>query len=164
MDIDDILFNNDNVDDVDINEFVKDNEVIPDVIHDVLPDVIHDVIPDVVKIHSNTSRVMSQKQRDALMKGRLVRDENARIRKVNREIQRLIYVKEYEDKLISKALSLRKKQIRNDYEMSLIEDDNTTEEDIKFMYKSLNKKKQQQQQQQPQQQQQQQPPHTFRFM
>lgn len=115
--------------------------------------------------------IPNEAQLEGMRKGRLIRDENARIRKVNRELKAQEDLKIYEEKLLKKALSLRKKQIKEDYLLSINPEDDIDEDLIRYMVQEIKKNKsttttsgsnttqqQQQSQQQPQPQQ-----HQFIF-
>lgn len=81
--------------------------------------------------------VLTDNRKVALKKGRDIRDENARVRIANRELKIQEEMKKYEEIVLKKALSIRKRQIKNDY-LSRIEDDNTDENEIQNMRQKLN--------------------------
>ncbi len=85
--------------------------------------------------------VLTEPRRIAMEKGRLIRDENARLRKEKRELEQREKTRLYEDKLLQKAISIRKRQIKNDY-LNRIEDDDTPDDVIQKMRQEMNKPKQ----------------------
>ncbi len=77
--------------------------------------------------------IPNQAQLDGMAKGRSIRDENARIRKEARELKAQEDFANYEKKVLDKALSIRRRQIKQEYLLNQIPDDNTSEEEMRKM-------------------------------
>ena len=97
----------------------------------------NEVVVPVKKLKKKHWCIPNQAQLDGMKKGRAIRDENSRIRKEKREIQAEEYAKIYQERVLQKALAIRRRQIKQEYMLNQIPDDNTTEEELRKMKKQI---------------------------
>ena len=103
------------------------------------PPPINDESDDEIELkpkQTKAKRPMTEKQRENLIKGREKRDELRRQRAEEKARQDAEYKKQVEDKLVKKAIQIKKKQIK---EQKLIEPDPESEDD-KTLIKSKPKR------------------------
>lgn len=81
-------------------------------------------------------KVATEKQLEAMRLGRVKRDEQIKLRREAEEHEKAIQKKILEDKIVKKAISIKKKQIKKSTMLDDISDDDTPIEEIKTVMKS----------------------------
>jgi len=81
-------------------------------------------------------KVATEKQLEAMRLGRVKRDEQIKLRKEAVEQEKAICKKLLEDKIVKKAISIKKKEMKKSYALDDISDDETPIEEIKTNMKA----------------------------
>jgi hypothetical protein len=98
---------------------------------DEIPDEVSESEHDAAPITKPKKKVLTEKQKEALKKGQMKRDENAKARKAAALQKAEEERKAIEDKLVKKAISIKKKQIKKQAILDELSDDDTPIEKIK---------------------------------
>ena len=114
-----------------VMRLIKENQVLPDE-KDIIDEPIPPELLDKKKRKPREKKPLSDKQKEVLEKARLKRAENVRLERERKQKLQDCYDKQYQNKLVRKAIEIKKKQLKKEKQIDDVPDEIPERKEVKI--------------------------------